>query len=278
MNNEIQKRLLVAVEGCLRPLVRMLVRSGISYRQFDEIAKSAFVGESLNGGDHSKKRTNVSRIAVRTGLSRKEIARIRNLLDESGGSLIAGEGAKSHSSLAARVLQIWHTDPRFADSSGRPRALTFTDDPRSFSELVRLVGGDVPAGAVRAELLAADAAAEDVDGTLRALKRHFIPGDLDEDMVVGFSQIVTPLLEALAHNCQNPKEDAFFQRVAYSDSMAFGMLPKLRKFAFEHASAFVHKVDDWLGANEDGGNSSSTRQPRVGVGVFYFEEKSPRSD
>ena len=272
MSSALQVRLLDAVGACLRPLVRMMLRSGISYRQFDELVKTAFVNESFRDSSKNSRRTNVSRIAVRTGMSRKEVARIRDLI-EAGDQLSNDDASSFHSSLAARLLQIWHSDPAYLGRNGKPTPLLFDSGDSSFSSLVKQIGGDVPAGAVRAELIAAGAVEEADDGSLRALSRHFIPGDLGEDMVVGFAHIVTPLLAALAHNCESSKKDAYLQRVSYSDSLPTGELPAFREFATTEAASFVQSVDDWLGTREvsQSANSGSSESPRVGVGVFYFD-------
>jgi hypothetical protein len=278
MNSEIQVRLLDAVGVCLRPLVRMLLLSGISYRQFDEIVKTAFVAESFGDRDPTRRRTNVSRVAVRTGLSRKEVARIRDGID----SRLAGETASRdiafHSGHAARLLQVWHTDPRFLGPAGQPRVLSFDGDAECFSTIVKSVGGDVPAGAVRAELLAAGAMEELPDGKLRVLKRHFIPGDLGEELVVGFRHIVAPVLDGLSHNLCMPKSEAFIQRVSYSENLPRDTIPRFKRLAHERAAEFVQSIDEWLSSNERALVDSEAGEARVGVGVFYFEQPSAQKD
>ncbi len=275
MNSEIQVRLLEAVGRCLRPIVRMLLRSGISYRQVDEIVKMAFVEESFNDSGLSRRRTNVSRVAVRSGLSRKEVARIRDLIKSGRAEENDKGGAAFHSGQAARLLQVWHTDPRLIGDSGRPIELTFEGGDRSFASIVKAVGGDVPAGAVRAELLSAGAIEELDDGRLRVLKRYFIPGDLGEEMVLGFQHVVLPLLSTLSHNSSVPKAEAFFQRVSYSEYLEPKIVPTLRQVAHERASDFVQSVDEWISANEGSAAEGDAKGRRVGVGAFYFELVEP---
>jgi hypothetical protein len=253
----------------------MLLRSGISYRQFDEIVKRAFVAQSITESSWPRKRTNTSRVAVRTGMSRKEVARIRDFIEKMKSGAPVNPEPVFHSSQAARLLQVWHTDPACLDKSGRPLGLSFDSGTPSFASMVRSVGGDVPAGAVRAELLSAGAIEELPDGRLMALKRYFIPGDLGEDMVVGFTHIVTPLLSALDHNTQAPKSEAFIQRVSYSDNLGPDAVPQFRRLASDRAAEFVNAVDEWLSANEDTKPDFDRPEQRVGVGVFYFEQERP---
>jgi hypothetical protein len=275
MNSAIQDRVLAATLTCLRPLARLLLRSGINYRQFSEVAKDAFLAEAAREPDVRGRRANVSRIAVRTGLSRKEIARMRDRRDlqrAADGDLV---GRIQHAGHAARTLQFWYSDTRFVDVSGEPKELPFSGDDVSFTSLVRTVGGDVPAGAVRTELLAAGSVIEMPSGSLKAVKRYFIPGDVDEDLVIGLSQIVHPVLEGLVRNTCGDKADRFLQRFTYSDRLIPAAVPLFRQIARGRCSNFVQSIDDWLSSNEveiDGTEHFSTR---VGVGVFYFEGSIP---
>jgi hypothetical protein len=205
-------------------------------------------------------------------MSRKEISRIRNALESRSSGVPGDKEVAFRSGYAARVLQVWHTDERFVGPDGLPCELSTDDGPSGFSSLVKTVGGDVPSGAVRAELLAAGAAEELPDGKLRALKRYFIPGDLGEELVVGFRLIVAPVLNGLAHNASVPKGEAYFQRVSYSDNLPAPRIPVIRGQINETASEFLLSVDKSLGVSEQESADSSAERSRVGIGVFYFEE------
>ena len=274
MSSTIQDRVLAATLTCLRPLARVLLRSGINYRQFAEAAKIAFLEEAANERDRRGNRANVSRIAVRTGLSRKEVSRMRdaNLMRQATGDLAGHFRSASH---AARTLQYWHSDARFVDAAGRPKDLSFIGEGASFSALVRAVGGDVPPGAVRAELLAAGSVVETADGGLKAVRRYFVPGNIDEDLVIGLTQIVHPVIEGLARNTGAEKSDPFLQRISYSDRLFPAAVPLFRQIARERSGNFVQSIDDWLSSNETTSEGTTCPPLRVGVGVFYFEGSAP---
>ncbi|MDH4312345.1 MAG: DUF6502 family protein, partial [Gammaproteobacteria bacterium] len=151
LKSDLQERLLDAVARCMRPIARMLLGAGISYAQFEEVVKRAFVAQALGEPDAKGRTTNISRVAVRTGLSRKEVSRVRQLLEAP----IRKDDSTIQIGIPARALQLWHSDRIFLSESGLPIDLPFDDGEQSFSGLVKRVGGDVPAGAVRAELLSA---------------------------------------------------------------------------------------------------------------------------
>ena len=256
----------------MRPVARLMLRSGITYRQFSEVLKLVFVQEATGTPDSRGRVTNISRVAVRTGLSRKEVARLREVLSSSGPIREGAEGGRSRSGVAARVLQVWYSDSRFADAEGRPLDLPSDGAGSTFGALVRLVGGDVPIGAVRTELVSAGAVQELPDNQLRVLKRYFVPSDVGEDLIVGIEHFVLPVLEGLAHNVIERDRPPFIQRLAYSDRLPETSIPLFRKHARDSSEHFVQLIDDWLVASELGPDQDPVSSRRVGVGVFFYEE------
>jgi hypothetical protein len=251
----------------MRPIGRLLLGAGVTYLQFDEIARRAFVEEAIGQPDANGRTTNTSRVAVRTGLSRKEVARIKQLIESNEQTVESDQSIRP-----ARVLQLWHSDAAFLEEGDSPLDLAFDEEKPSFSELVKRVGGDVPAGAVRAELIAAGAIVELPNGRLRVLKRFFVPAALDEDLVVGFAFVVAPVLETLSHNISNPST-ALIQRAAYSDHLSDEALSEFKKISHEQAEGLITSIDKWLSLNESKDTTAEDSSKRAGVGVFYFENR-----
>jgi hypothetical protein len=270
MKENLQNRLMLCVAHCMRPIARMMLRSGIGYPQFAELAKLAFLREAQAERDNRGRATNLSRVAIKTGLSRKEVARLSKQLSDPGRSTFSMRAVDSQSLHAERVLQLWHSDPRFVDRRGAPRELPFADGDVTFGALVKAAGGDLPTGAVRAELLAAGAVVESEDGVLRPIKRHFVPADVGEELLVGFTHMIIPVLEGVARNTDERCSTPFIQRLVYSDRLSPDAAPLFRRVAREQVTGFVQSVDDWLSANEVS-DSDDQRPCRYGIGVFYYE-------
>lgn len=277
MKEDLQNRLMQCLARCMRPLAQIMLRSGIGYPQFAEIAKLAFLSEAKAEKVGRGRSTNLSRIAIKTGLSRKEVAR---LIKNTRGGRQSQQSARAvdfRSLHAERVLQLWHSDARFVDRRGAPRSLAFADGDVTFSDLVKTAGGDVPAGAVRAELLAAGAVAAEEDGALRPLKRHFVPADVGEELLVGFTHVIIPVIEGVARNTDERCSLPFIQRLVYSDRLSPDAIPLFRRVAREQVNGFVQSVDDWLSANEVS-ESKGQQSIRYGIGVFYYEGTPLTSD
>jgi len=272
MGNEIQDRLLAAVYACLLPLARLLIRSGITYRQFDSIAKRAFVREAMTEKDSRGRVANVSRIAVKTGLSRKDVKRVRQSLDEViGASDLANA---DHWGPPARVLHAWHVDSRFIDESGAPRRLQFQDDEGSFAALVRTVAGDIPPGAIRAELKRCGAIIEGTDGSVVAVKRYYVPADVGDKAVAVVSGVLFPVVAGIAHNADPARKvGGFIQRFAYSDTLPPVAADEFRRWSREQGTRFIESIDDWLAEHEQnaGAKLGSGDSTTFGMGVFYYE-------
>src|SRR5512139_3152579 len=147
MEKKITKAIAAAVTTLLRPLVRLLLRNGISYRTFSDIAKRVYVTVAAEEFGIPGRKQSKSRISILTGLSRKEVLRVSRL--PSPDDL----GAVERYNRAARVVGGWVRDPRFNPGSGQPMDLPFDGEGTCFGELVRIYSGDAPSRAVLDELL-----------------------------------------------------------------------------------------------------------------------------
>ena len=79
MNDEHLKLLSAAILRLLRPLIRILLRNGVSYGTFSDLVKWVYVDvASKEFGINGRKQT-TSRVSVITGLSRKEVMRVRKI-------------------------------------------------------------------------------------------------------------------------------------------------------------------------------------------------------
>ena len=259
----------------LRPIARALLRAGVGYREFAEISKTAFV--DVAGRDYGLRGrpTNISRVAVMTGLTRKEVRRIRDKTQE--GRTTALEKLTP----MGQVLHRWHTEPEFLSKDGEPVDLPFAGEGASFSNLVKKYGGDIPPGAMRTELKRIEAIEEVGEGRLRVVKRGVVGLKGHDRLISGLAHVVYPAALALAHNISTKDDsDLWAHRSASTQFVRNSDLQRIRRVSSDRANAFVESVDDFLAAYEtlydvDAETDAGTA---VGIGVFYFEEDKKESD
>jgi len=143
-----------------------MLRGGLTWREFADISKSAFVEVASSDYGIGGRPTNVSRTSILTGLTRREVKRQRELLAEQ-----LDESLTRKTNNATRVLARWHQDPDFSDGEGNARELHYEDGEYSFTELLRRYAGDIPPKAMLKELVTTGAVEETKDGRLRAIRR-----------------------------------------------------------------------------------------------------------
>ncbi len=260
--------LTAAVWKLLRPLVRILLRSGMPYGVFADLAKRAYVEVASEEFRIPERRQTVSRVAVITGLSRKEVARVRDLA--SAEASVAAERCNR----AARVIGGWLRDARFLDPRGEPRSLPMEGDGATFSLLVKEFSGDMPAGAVLDELVHVGAVARLDDGCIKLLTRGYIPRDSKADKLGILGTDVAHLLATIDHNVHATDAQPRFQRKVAYDNLPTEALASLRRLSADEAQRLLERIDRWMAENDRDTNPDiqGTGRKRAGVGIYYFEE------
>jgi hypothetical protein len=269
MQDTIQSQILNALLIALRPLARALLRAGIGHREFNEISKAAYVDVATKDYGLRGRPTNISRVAVMTGLTRKEVRRLRNK-GEAGQETDIGRRTPM-----GVVLHRWFTEADFLTRDGEPRSLKFDGEPFSFSDLVRKYGGDIPPGAMRTELKRIDAVVEDNDGILTAIKRNVSRPEVHERLIDGLSIVIYPAILALANNTDvENSESTWIMRTAATSRVRERDVPRVRRIGSDRLVEFVESIDDLFAAYETlhDDDPSNSSDKSLGIGVFYFEE------
>jgi len=259
---------LSALLNALRPIARLLMKAGVGYREFAEIAKCAFVDVSTTDYGLRGRPTNISRVAVMTGLTRKEVKRLRVKIS-SGTELRTTKVIP-----LAEIIHQWHSDTRFIDERGKPISLPFEGEGATFSSLVKKYGGDIPPGAMRTELKRVNAIVESSDGTLTAARRHIRPVEKSHIFRTTVGSALFALAHTIDHNLGEADELGWIQRVASTTRIRSDDNPRVRRISRDRAEEFITSIDDLFSAYETiypEKEHPDSVETVVGVGVYYFE-------
>ncbi len=263
-----------AVLVLLRPLVRLLLRYGIPYGAFADLAKRVYVEVAGEEFTIPGRKQTVSRISVITGLTRKEVRRVL--------AMDAPDNAEElqRYNRAARVISGWVRDARFLDGAGRPAPLPLETPRPSFSDLVREHSGDVPARAILDELERVGAIEQLRDGRIRLRSRAYVPQTGEADKLAILGTDVADLISCIDHNLTCAPEEAFFQRKVAYDNLPREAMGELRKVAAERAQQLLEDLDRWMSARDrdTSPGAGGTGRKRASVGVYYYEEDVPEED
>ena len=269
MQEKLKQQVLDAFLLVLRPVVKILLRYGIGVSEFSEIVKKSYVDVATTEYGIRGRPTNISRVAVMTGLTRKEVRRLRNSIETGEVSLSV------KTTPIAEILHRWHAEDDFLDEKGRPAALVFREGTNSFSELVKRFGGDVPPGAMRTELKRIGSVVEDENGYLRVLKRTVVPSDQTDKLITSLVHSAYPLMSTIVENSATESSPAgLAQFAAYSTQISTGDLKRLRRISHDRLSDMAESFDDLFMAYETLHDSAEESESTVvSVGLYYFEER-----
>ncbi|MDX1442336.1 MAG: DUF6502 family protein [Gammaproteobacteria bacterium] len=166
----------------LRPLVRTLMRLGLSYPELNQVCRWLCVDIAMAEKEFfvpRRRRQFKARVACLTALSRKEVLR---LYSSARPDL---NDALQSSNRAARVLEGWLNDETYLGKDGEPLEIPFRSGTgrRSFSSLVSAYSGDIPPRAILDELLRAGCCEMVSEDEIRVRHKVYVMRPIDVEQV-----------------------------------------------------------------------------------------------
>jgi hypothetical protein len=243
----------------MRPLARLLLRNGMSYKAFAELAKRVFVEVAREDFRIPGRKQSDSRVSVITGLSRKEVKRVQADVESNT------DGELRLHNRAARVIYGWVNDPEFQDGQGEPVRLTMEDENgNSFTTLVRRYSGDAPPRAVLDELDRVHAVERHDDGKLSLTTRQYAPpSDAAPEKLSYLGEAAAALISSVDRHWQNG-ETTHYQG-SFSLHLSPAELEAFRISARTEGPKLLAKAEAWQPQE-----SGSLREGRHEAGVVLF--------
>lgn len=240
------------------PIVRFLLRFGMTANEFANLSNSAFVHAAAEEFVQAGKKPNRWRIAVQTGLTRHQV---KEYLDREWREVRSYEW---HRHRTTRVLSGWHQDPDFLDRNGKPLLLSFDGEGATFETLCKRYSGDIGPRALLDELRGIKAVSVSADRKLRVLARSYRAQPVDTQALMHLADAVHDLVATLDQNLQAPKERPLFEGVAWTPRLSAKMLPIFRRRVADRGQRFLDMLDEWLSREEiaeadDGGDEQGVR-------------------
>jgi hypothetical protein len=206
-----------------------------------------------------------------TGLSRREVARVRD-------QLLNGpeRAAELQGNQISRILTGWHLDPEFTDDDGQPKDLPPTGPSASLSVLLKRHAGDLPHGAIRKEMQKRGLVEELDNGQIRVLKRDFVYSELDPEIVRQMGIALHDHAATLEHNLDANRPSARrFEAIANNERITPRAVNAFQKLVESRGLAFLEDVDQWLTEHEiEPREDTNAETVRLGVGVYLIYDES----
>jgi len=271
MGQEVKNHLRHALSLMLKPLVRLLVAQGVTHAEFSETAKEVFVETALRHFDKEGK-VNKSRIAILTGLTRKEV---KNVVDRA---LTTSTNEKTHSR-PARVLTGWYSDPAYQGPYGIPLELPYEagdGGEASFTALVKNYSGDMAPRQMLKQLLEAGSIVE-VDGRYKAVSRIFLHMKLSPSVVDRLGSVGYRFFSTAAKNIDADREAGartLFDRMVFADEgCTEEVIEKFAEYLSTRGQEFLEELDVWFSSRKDLNKPGEVRKETGLYMLHYVEEK-----
>jgi len=270
MKNTLRDILHGAVTRLLKPLARILLRHNVSFLTFSDLAKRVFVEVAEESFPPGGRKQSVSHIAMLTGLSRKEVLRVKRLPHPSDDEALAQQERST------RVISGWTHDTRFLDAEGNPLPLRFDGQEGSFSDLVRRYSGDIPPRAVLDELFRVGLVERQEDGRICLVAHGYVPqtGTAEKLSILGVE--ASDLLNTIDHNIHAEGEPPYFQRKVCYYNFPSRYLPELRELTRHKSQQLLEELNRWMAKHDEDGHKDESR--RTGLSIYYFEGPPQEED
>jgi hypothetical protein len=263
-----EQALTAALIRLLRPVVRILMRYGMPYDGFAELAKRTYIDVARHDYAIEGRKQSISRISTLTGIYRREVSRLLELppLDDS-------ELIQRHNR-AARVIGGWLQDRHYIDANRKPLPLPLDGDEPSFSHLVRKYSGDIPVRAILDELVRVGSVEQRDDGMIHLLHRAYVPKSGEADMLSIFGSDVADLVKTIDHNLTATRDDSRLQLKVQYDNLPREAVEEFRQLSGERGRALLEEFNAWLAQRDRDANpqTGGTGRIRAGLAIYYFEE------
>ena len=254
----------------LRPIASVVLKCGMTWREFSELSKSVFVSVASDEFGIRGRPTNVSRMSILTGISRKEVKRQRDLL-AAPATAVAPKTTD-----ATRLLSGWHQDPDYVGDDGQPLPLEPAGETPSFQSLFGTYGGDTPEQTLLRELLKAGSVEKDDQNRYVAKRRYHMPVEMDAGSIRFFGTNLFDHANTLCNNVTGDANNRRLEGFAVDDQIDPDAVEEFRAYLDERGQQFLEEIDDWLSQHRLDPNESESTPVRLGLGVYAIEGQLPR--
>lgn len=255
------KHLIKAVRKIISALVRILMRHGLSYGDFDKIARQCFVDVAYKNFSPKDKKQTVSNVSILTGLNRKEVKRLHEFDDS------LKDQSSSKYNRCVRVIGGWLNDERFLTAQNTAADLTFEGN-NSFSELVKDYSGDMPVVAME-KALTKSGNISVTNNIVRLLSHAYLPANDDEEKLSILGNDASEIIKTIDHNLVASPEESLFQRKAFNHCVDIEALPQIQHYLKRKGQTFLEEMDWFLSQHEN--KDEKEKQTKVSISMFYSD-------
>lgn len=263
-----QDALIRALERVLAPLAQLCVAKGIPIQTVEARMRHAFVAAAVDAHAHLPAARLTSRISATTGLTRREVARLR----------LAPEQAPvtSRHSPVTELFTRWISDPSLKSSGNATDWLPRQGSAPSFEALAQSVTRDVHPRTLLDELCRLKLAETDASGDhVRLLRDAFVPRGDWANMVAFLGENVGDHLRAATANVLADGTQ-HIEQALFADELSVESLVQARAIMAQQWRTLLLTVTPQLEQlMSDDAQAGRAQTHSIRVGLFTWSQSMP---
>lgn len=261
MNKTLEK----ALYQILRPLAELLQRQGVAVGEVVPVVKRAFVNAASDALVKDGEKPTTARIAIQVGLTRKDVAAIRN-------SDVKAENPARYSRIN-RVISAWMSDSVYQDKERQPAILHEEGEEPNLRSLIAKYSGDMPFNSMKEELIRAGAVENYGPGMWQLVSPVYLFKNDDEAIWRDLGDDVGMLIDTIRHNLTS-NQSVRYQRTVRHTGISVESAAEFRRFIATENQQLLQRFDAWLANLDQNQLDEAAEDLQVGVGIYYFEVAS----
>ncbi|APO83877.1 DUF6502 family protein [Pseudomonas asiatica] len=260
--------MLSALRRVMRPLVRLMLRKGVTYTMFADLLKEVFVDVAHREFRLDGTVPTDSRISLLTGVHRKDVRRLRS----EGGALLAA--LPENITLGAQLVNMWTTGKPFCSAPGQalplPRLASVGGDC-SFDALVAKISTDIRGRVVLDEWLRLGIVRLDDQDCVHLEAQAFVPQKGFDEKAAYFGHNLHDHACAAVHNLSGDGQP-FFERSVHYDALSPASVDHLRAAVDKDGMQMLLAFSRLASGLEDADVPSVEQRQRITVGLYFYTE------
>jgi hypothetical protein len=260
--------MLSALRRVMRPLVRLMLRKGVTYTMFTDLLKEVFVDVAHREFRLDDKVPTDSRVSLLTGVHRKDVRRLRS---EEGMPTAA---LPENITLGAQLVNVWTNSPPFCSGAGQAMALprlASVGGDGSFDALVAKVSTDIRGRVVLDEWLRLGIVRLDDQDCVHLEAQAFVPQKGFEEKTAYFGHNLHDHACAAVHNLSG-EGLPFFERSVHYDALTSASVDTLREAVTQDGMQTLLAFSRLAAELENADVPSHEERQRITVGLYFYTE------
>jgi hypothetical protein len=262
--------LLTASYRLLRPLVRLLIRAGVTFPVLTDMLRRLYVDVALADLPAGPRARTDSRVSLVTGVNRKEIRRLRELPPDA-------DRIPEAVNISSLAIARWRSLPAYTAPDGAPLPLPRAGRVESgvtFDSLVESVTTDVRPRALLDDWVAQGLVTLDSADRVHLNAASFVPTRGRAEQMFYFARNLRDHIAAAAANVSAPGVAPFIDRSVHYDQLDDTTAGTLEYIAREAAKRVIAEVTRAGIELTDGQTPAPAAPPRgrVNFGVYVYRD------